>query len=187
MVKSNSLNSDIEFIKEFEELKIKQKLLVESLSKKKHAFKDELLVNINSKLDFLVKIFQEAQEPSGGENADVNKGHFESILTSITTLDENLNERLDKIEADIDSIKSGMNKSVSVSSTKVSNESLPPTPDFGTPKNSESGTSSSPKPNSVPSEKIIPKTELKKTPETKSEVPPKPSEKTEEKKKGKWF
>lgn len=34
MAKNDSLSSDINFIKEFEELKLKQKLLVESLKKK---------------------------------------------------------------------------------------------------------------------------------------------------------
>ena len=58
MVKKEALSSDLRFIKEVEELKIKQKLLIESLKRKNSDEQNKLFLEINSKLDFLVNIFQ---------------------------------------------------------------------------------------------------------------------------------
>lgn len=109
MVKSSSLQSDLEFIKEYEELKIKQKLLIETLNKKKNALKNDLLVEIASKLDFLVKIFQEASKAEAeAKDKESQTASADDVKAIIAKLDELKKINDEKFEAMDDRISSLM-------------------------------------------------------------------------------
>jgi len=108
MVKVSELSSDINVIKEFEELKLKQKLLIESLKNNTDSNQNKLFLEINSKLDFLVKIFTEANQADdeGEEKVDFNS-KFNEILESISSFSQEtkesfskLDERITKLEKD---------------------------------------------------------------------------------------
>jgi methyl-accepting chemotaxis protein len=86
MAKNESLSSDIELIKEIEELKLKQKLLIETLKKKNSTELTRLFSEVNSKLDFLVKIFKEANENSESED---------EIATKLNEIDD----KIDKVKS----------------------------------------------------------------------------------------
>ena len=110
MAKNDSLSSDINFIKEFEELKLKQKLLVESLKKKGKSEYEMILTNIDSKLDFLVKIFKEAKEVEA-KHEEEGESTIASVMTSLdelkVSLDEKYSElftRLTHLESSISSV-----------------------------------------------------------------------------------
>lgn len=108
MVKSNSLSSDLDLVKEIEELRIKQKLLIESLRQKNLSDENKLFLEINSKLDFLVKIFTQANK-----NDDVLEDENQQITDKkLVDLDEKLNnmqeefiKRFDNLEKNILKIK----------------------------------------------------------------------------------
>lgn len=96
---SVSLSSDLDFIKEFEELKIRQKLLVDSLKKKNLSMQNDLFNDINSKLDFLIKIFQEANDTSQNvedENQQLYS-KFDDLSEKITSVESNFNERFEDV------------------------------------------------------------------------------------------
>ncbi len=143
----SSLSRDVDFIKEFEQLKIKQKLLIESLSKKN---KDELtnfLFEINSKLDFLVKIFKEANDENS--HKDETEGNsiedkVSSLEEKLTSIDTALNEKMDLLLEKVTSLKTMSHTStitpqpISMPSTKApspapipeQSSKLPPPPSF---------------------------------------------------------
>lgn len=98
MVKE-SLSSDIDLIKEFEQVKLKQKLLINSISQNNLTFQNQALDEINKKLDFLVTIFQKANE---NENDD----HIEKKLEQI---DKNQKENTNLLEEKIISYEEKFN------------------------------------------------------------------------------
>jgi len=98
MVEKTSLSSDMEFIKNFEELKLKQKLLIETLKNKRKGEEDNILIEINSKLDFLVKLFKEAQ------GADDETNNLTDLNTKIDSLENKFNENFTKLFEKIESI-----------------------------------------------------------------------------------
>ena len=103
MVKSNELSSDVNIIKEFEELKLKQRLLIESLKNNTDSNQNKLFLEINSKLDFLVKIFTEAnQTESEDEHKTENK--YNEIINMISNLEEKFNTSFLNIEDKISNI-----------------------------------------------------------------------------------
>ena len=113
MVKHESISSDINFIKEFEELKLKQKLLVESLKHKKKIKDEGALVDLNAKLDFLVKIFKEVQETEEEEtklDEAINK-----IIARIDEMDEKYNEKFKIIEKNLGSFEKEIKSEVRTS------------------------------------------------------------------------
>lgn len=100
MGKNEGLNSDLDFIKEFEELKIKQKLLIESLKNKGETEQSRLFFDINSKLDFLVKIFNEANQHSEPE-VEVESPvevKLDLLLARLNELGEDFEKRFSVLE-----------------------------------------------------------------------------------------
>lgn len=99
MAKSTSLSSDIDFIKEFEELRIKQRLLIDNLKRKSSAEHEKILIELNSKLDFLVKIFKEANESE--QDTDHLDQKFKELSDKIEEIEKKAESRqkeiLDKI------------------------------------------------------------------------------------------
>jgi len=103
MVKTK-LNSDLDFIKEFEELRLKQKLLVETLSKKNSSEMNKYLLDINSKLDFLVKIFKESTSSEDMSITQLDEklnSYFSKIIDKISFVETNLNEKIDNVKNNI--------------------------------------------------------------------------------------
>lgn len=145
MAKTTTISSDIDFIREVEELKLKQKLLVESLKKKNSNEQNQLFLEINSKLDFLVKIFSEANKHDEEENEEEKidfETKFSEVDDKIDKVSKNLGERFDTIEKLLKEIKVNTNQIVPQKvdlNSEVANiaqnrenakENLPPAPDF---------------------------------------------------------
>jgi len=104
MVKKDSLSNDIDLIKEFEELKLKQKLLISSLNRKNKDVLEVQIIDLSKKVDFLVKIFKEANsEDEDGENKLLT---LEDIDSKISNFEANLNERFDSMEKRFAEMKS---------------------------------------------------------------------------------
>jgi uncharacterized coiled-coil protein SlyX len=116
MVNTKDLVSDIDFVKEFEELRLKQKLLIESLSKKNKEDKNSSLAHINSKLDFLVNIFKDAQN-NQSENSVMEKKlselfeKVESLETSINDVSQSITSNMEIINKKLDSKKETLSSS----------------------------------------------------------------------------
>ncbi len=101
MSNAKSLGSDIDFIKEFEELKIKQKLLVETLNKKHGALRDEHLININSKLDFLVTLFKDANNTTDVDPHKELVDLLNSLAEKIDLVEKNFETKVKDLEEKI--------------------------------------------------------------------------------------
>lgn len=122
MVKSEeSLSSDIALIKEFEELKLKQKLLIESLRKKGGGEDNQLLMDLNSKLDFIVKIFQEVNENSEStEVMDELKKEFKSVDEKLNSFKDHFEEKFSELDDKISELKEFIeNRDVKSDATKL--------------------------------------------------------------------
>jgi len=140
MVKNDSLSGDLNLVKEFEELKLKQKLLIDSLSRKNKTEMNVFLVEINSKLDFLVKIFKETQkEEKEGENENPNEymeTKFKEMIEKIDSFQEDFKVKLEEINkkfSDIEKPKKSLEEfKLNVTPIEVENSKseLPPKPDF---------------------------------------------------------
>lgn len=133
MAKNTTLSSDVDFIKEFEELKLKQKLLIDSLNKKNITQQNQLFLEINAKLDFLVKIFKDANEADSKAEEEKLEAHFKEVLDKISLVEKGLIEKLELQQSSINSIKTD----ISDLSTKISTQVLvpvsvqnPPSPSF---------------------------------------------------------
>ena len=128
MVKKEALSSDLRFIKEVEELKIKQKLLIESLKRKNSDEQNKLFLEINSKLDFLVNIFNEANKPSEeAEEEDADKqSQFAPILEKIDELSETINKRFTEIESKLVNLKQSDNNEDEFKDEPKKEEPAPP-------------------------------------------------------------
>jgi hypothetical protein len=150
MVKNDSLSSDIDLIKELESLRIKQKLLVESLSKKSGEHENILLSHIDAKLEFLVKIFQDTSAPVSTETEKVSgedsgtdetkSESFESkLFERLETIETSMIARFGELEEKISKLKTSQNSSQSsLPSEKVeNNDNLPPVPTFNDSSNKE--------------------------------------------------
>ncbi len=98
MVKvSSNLNSDMEFIKEFEELRLKQKLLIDSLKKNKKHENNNVLIEINSKLDFIVNIFKDVNE-NDNENNSLIEEKINELNDKILNLETYFTQIIEKLE-----------------------------------------------------------------------------------------
>jgi DNA-binding FrmR family transcriptional regulator len=88
MAKQNSGVSDIELIKEIESLRLKQKLLLQTLKNNEKAKKDSVFRQIDTKLDFLMKIFEDAtsDEDTKEENNIINK-KLDDIVKRISAIE----------------------------------------------------------------------------------------------------
>ena len=105
-------NSDIE--KKLEVLKIKQKLLIDSIKKKIDREQDESVIELNSKVDFLIKIFSKITDVD-----EKNKKDFElfkqEVKTQLEDISGNLNTNIKYLKAEIkgevlDELKTEMKK-----------------------------------------------------------------------------
>lgn len=137
MAKKDSFSDDLNFVKEFEELKLKQKLLIDSLNRKNKTQMNEFLIDINSKLDFLVKIFKETMDNDSSEDEkNVLDEKLNSILENIDNKFNTLNEKIDNKFTDIEdqisltkvSISNNVNPIKSIDN--LNNSPLPPKPEF---------------------------------------------------------
>lgn len=143
MAKKDSLGIDVNFIKEVEELKIKQKLLVQSLKQKSDSQQNKLFLEINSKLDFLVNIFAEAKHSDGVETVPEEGTSGNSVMDKLQEISDSLNKRFDDLEKKINAkvvVKKNVHEVNEFSSQKDSSnsgeevsedENLPPIPKFG--------------------------------------------------------
>jgi len=93
MVKYESISNDLNLVKEFEELKLKQKLLIEALNSKNKIEMNQFLLDVNAKLDFLVKIFKDSQK---AEEEDTTENEIKENLNSILERFENLDKKIDE-------------------------------------------------------------------------------------------
>ena len=112
----------MDFIKEFEELKLKQKLLIGSLNKKTRNETDRLLIEVNSKLDFLVKIFKEANSTENEtEHLDEK---FVEITEKLDSFNKVVLDKFKELDEKISDIKitSEIGSSVSTSVANVGGE-----------------------------------------------------------------
>ena len=135
MAREKTLSSDIDFIREFEELKIKQRLLIENLKKKGQSNQDKLFLEINSKLDFLVKIFKESNEPNV-ENNDEAVVQEDPIILRIEGLTKVFNDKFVSLEEKLDKLIAN-NKNAPIT---------PSNPTFINPEDRSSSQLAAPKP-----------------------------------------
>ncbi|MDA3856509.1 MAG: hypothetical protein PF569_09720 [Candidatus Woesearchaeota archaeon] len=98
MGKVESLSSDVNFIKEFEELKLKQRLLIDSLKKKSQSEQERLFLEINAKLDFLVQIFKEANSSDDEKEKVDFEAKFNDVLDKIDSLSIKVDDSFTKVE-----------------------------------------------------------------------------------------
>lgn len=103
MTKKESLISDIDFVKEVEELKLKQKILIESLKKKNSNEQNKLFLEINSKLDFLVNIFKETNKIDNEEVQEETK-QFEEIISKIDEVKKDFELKFNSIEKTLETM-----------------------------------------------------------------------------------
>lgn len=154
MVKE-SLSSDIDFIKEFEQLRLRQKLLINSINKNHEDEHNNLLNEIDKKLDFLVKIFQEVKENDQDDHVEKKIDTIQekqeadqtALLEKLASIEENFNEKFEEISIKLSSSKISENISSQITEDnkkenkdsvedKVNQISsnpkgdMPPTPDF---------------------------------------------------------
>lgn len=98
MVNSKSLGSDLDLVKEFEELKIKQRLLLENLKhQNREEKKDLFLKEIGANVDFLVTVFKET-EKNDAEEPQVIEKSIRALSEQITELGKTLSKRMDALE-----------------------------------------------------------------------------------------
>lgn len=148
MVKNDSLSSDIDLIKELESLRIKQKLLVESLTKNSGDHENILLSHIDAKLEFLVKIFQDTSSPDTkkptetSENSETitdDETFEDKVFSRLTAIENSMITRFDELSKKISTLRISENKTQSnlpsqttaQKQTSTPNDTqLPPIPTF---------------------------------------------------------
>ncbi|MFW5704547.1 MAG: hypothetical protein ACOCXG_01770 [Nanoarchaeota archaeon] len=122
MEKSESMCSDLNLIKEVESLRLKQKLLVSTLKRESLLKKDEAFVELNAKLDMIIKIFKDASE---GENKEEEGSAIEeklnNIVEKLAIIDE-ISEKLDVLTKRVSELDS--------KPSSPSSSNIPPAPNF---------------------------------------------------------
>lgn len=107
-------DSESNFIKEFEELKLKQKILIESLRNKRVDKYENLLTEIQTKLDFLTKMFTDTESDSSDEEdvlvelkdkVSAISNQVEDVQNSVNVNFKSINSRLSVLEESLDSLK----------------------------------------------------------------------------------
>lgn len=103
-----SLSSDLDLVKEVEQLRIKQKLLLTAIKEKDKKIEVEKMLNsISSQISFLVEIFKEANntDENGSEKSDEDKSAekvtLEDINTSITLFKEEVLTKISDLDKKI--------------------------------------------------------------------------------------
>lgn len=103
MVTKESLSSDLDLIKEFESLKLKQSLLLESLKRNKvRNDENELMKDIHSKMSQLLEVFLEVKD--SGEKEDLKKdidysSNFVQLTEKVDSLESKLNQILKLVKS----------------------------------------------------------------------------------------
>jgi len=143
--------SDLDLIKEVESLRLKQKLLVSTLKRESLLKKDEAFVELNTKLDMIIKIFKDASEGENKEEESVIEEKLNSIIEKLTVVDE-ISEKLEVLTKRISELDS--KPSSSVSSPSPSN--LPPAPNFAADNSKVSPTEKKDETNSGESKELPP-------------------------------
>lgn len=103
MTKNSGFSSDLDLIKEFEELRLKQKILIESLKRKEGSKDQDLLVELNSKIDFLVKIFKDSTDTDFDEKSYLDE-HFKALNDRFERFNQLIENRLSQVEIQIKSL-----------------------------------------------------------------------------------
>lgn len=91
MTNKTSLNLDVDFIKNFEELKLKQRILIETLKNKEKNKEEVLISEINSKLDFLVNLFKDA------EGNDEDDFQFDKLNKRLDEMEKKIEKSIEKV------------------------------------------------------------------------------------------
>ncbi len=116
MASKDTLSADLDLVKEIEQLRIKQRLLIDSLNRKYKHDKDKQLADLSSKLDFIVEIFKDASEQ------DEKKEHEENpVLAKLDEFFTTFEGRFDELERKVSRLEK--------LSTKKT-PSAPPVPNF---------------------------------------------------------
>ena len=132
MVKIDSISNDLNLVKEFEELKLKQKLLIEALNSKSKTEMNQFLLDINAKLDFLVKIFKESQKVDEEETTeDEIKKSIDSVLEKFDLVDKKIDEKFDLMENKFEDLNKKILKTEGIVERNLNHPSSSiPTPSF---------------------------------------------------------
>lgn len=127
-----TLSADIDLVKEVEQLRIKQKLLISALEKEKSEEKNQQLADISSKIDFIVEIFKNASNEDSQKEEDVQTTILEKLDDVLSTVEK----RFDDIDAKIAKLNQQPQKQPQQDSNTTQNtssndkSSLPPPPQF---------------------------------------------------------
>lgn len=124
MAKNETLSTDMNFIKEFEELKLKQRLLIETLKRKSKLSHDTAIENLDNKLDFLVKIFTEAnsltpekdkekeeKKTEETKNPEEEEKKHTDVLDMLDSIEKLIGEKFKSIEDRLITIETSLNPS----------------------------------------------------------------------------
>lgn len=94
----DEMSSDLDLVKELEQLKLKQRLLIETLRRKNDLQETKIQQQISAKLDFLVKIFKDTsgqdQEKEKFEHLDVEFKEVKDQFTQQQLLLTQLSDKL---------------------------------------------------------------------------------------------
>ena len=133
---SNSKNEE-SLDKQLERVKLKQKLLIDSIKSKVSKEQQESLVELNSKIDFLVKVFSQIkshEEESKKEFmifTEEIKNHLEEISQNLEISMKSMKKEIKKELLEELSQKEEPNRVVSQKYDLETNQNeMPPLPDF---------------------------------------------------------
>lgn len=115
MVSKDTLSADLDLVKEIEQLRIKQKLLIDALGRKKKEEHSKQLADLSSKIDFLVEIFKNASKDDDEKEEDKQA----SLIEKLDEMTSTLEKRFDVIDKKLSSLEK-----------KNQSQSMPPVPDF---------------------------------------------------------
>lgn len=140
MKNTEKLSNDINFVKEFEALKLKQSLLIESLKNKKKEEKiDQYVKEIHMKITQLLDVFLEAkkQEEEKNESKDeaeskekASEEKHSQVIDEISKMNKKIMD-MDEILKRLDrNLKTALNSGIKPDSNTSSNgeSNLPPIP-----------------------------------------------------------
>lgn len=104
------LSSDLDLVKEIEQLRIKQKLLLQAFKEKDGKEEQEkLLSSISSQVQFLVEIFKE-ENSTDKEAEEETKNNHDKIIEKIDSIKIAIFERMDLLEKKFETLE---NKTIS--------------------------------------------------------------------------
>lgn len=99
------LSTDLDLVKEIEQLKIKQKLLLRALKdQEKKEEQEKILESMSAQIQFLVEIFKEVNANDSKDIEEENKNQTHEISDKIESIKIAIFERLNQIEEKVDLI-----------------------------------------------------------------------------------